>query len=50
MKGQLAWDKIDKTGSAVMDLKSNELRKLLTDIVYLAKKEGRAYGPFGKVY
>jgi hypothetical protein len=26
------------------------LSKLITDVVYVAKKEGRAFGPFGKIY
>ena len=34
----------------IMDLETDQLKKLLTDMVYLAKKEGKAYGPFGKVY
>jgi uncharacterized protein YbaA (DUF1428 family) len=34
----------------IMDLETHQLKKLLTDMVYLAKKEGKAYGPFGKVY
>jgi hypothetical protein len=34
----------------ILSLKDIEVRKLMTDIVYIAKKEGRSYGPFGKVY
>jgi hypothetical protein len=36
--------------SEILSLKDIEVRKLMTDIVYIAKKEGRPYGPFGKVY
>lgn len=36
--------------SKILSLKNIEVRKLMTDIVYIAKKEGRSYGPFGKVY
>jgi uncharacterized protein YbaA (DUF1428 family) len=36
--------------SEILSLKDIEVRKLMTDIVYIAKKEGRTYGPFGKVY
>lgn len=36
--------------SEILSLKDIEVRKLMTDIVYIAKKEGRSYGPFGKVY
>ena len=36
--------------SEILSLKDVEVRKLMTDIVYIAKKEGRSYGPFGKVY
>jgi hypothetical protein len=36
--------------SEILGLKENQVRKLMTDIVYIAKKEGKAYGPFGKVY
>ena len=36
--------------SEILSLKDIEVRKLMTDIVYIAKKEGKSYGPFGKVY
>ena len=35
---------------AILSLNAQQLSKLVTDIVYIAKKEGRAFGPFGKVY
>ena len=35
---------------AILSLNAKDLSKLLTDIVYVAKKEGRAFGPFGKIY
>jgi hypothetical protein len=35
---------------AILSLNKTELSKLITDIVYVAKKEGRAFGPFGKIY
>jgi hypothetical protein len=35
---------------AILSLKQKDLSKLLTDIVYVAKKEGRTFGPFGKIY
>ena len=35
---------------SILELPKTDLSKLLTDIVYVAKKEGRAFGPFGKVY
>jgi len=35
---------------AVLSLDKQQLSKLVTDIVYVAKKEGRAFGPFGKIY
>lgn len=35
---------------SILTLNKTDLSKLLTDIVYVAKKEGRAFGPFGKVY
>lgn len=35
---------------AVLSLDRQQLSKLVTDIVYVAKKEGRAFGPFGKIY
>ena len=36
--------------TAVLSLNAQDLSKLVTDVVYVAKKEGRAFGPFGKVY
>jgi len=35
---------------SILSLSEKDLSKLLTDIVYVAKKEGRAFGPFGKIY
>jgi hypothetical protein len=35
---------------SILSLNEKDLSKLLTDIVYVAKKEGRAFGPFGKIY
>jgi hypothetical protein len=35
---------------AILKLDEKQLSKLITDIVYVAKKEGRPFGPFGKVY
>lgn len=36
--------------TAILSLDKQQLSKLITDIVYVAKKEGRAFGPFGKIY
>jgi hypothetical protein len=35
---------------SILSLDKQQLSKLVTDIVYVAKKEGRAFGPFGKIY
>jgi len=35
---------------AILSLSKTDLSKLLTDIVYAAKKEGHSFGPFGKIY
>lgn len=34
----------------VMMLPTRELNRFCTDLVFLSKKEGKEYGPFGKVY
>ena len=34
----------------VMSLSQKERNRFATDLVFLSKKEGREYGPFGKVY
>lgn len=36
--------------AAILSLSKKDLSKLITDVVYAAKKEGRAFGPFGKIY
>jgi hypothetical protein len=35
---------------SILSLNEKDLSKLITDVVYVAKKEGRAFGPFGKIY
>jgi hypothetical protein len=35
---------------AILSLSRKDLSKLITDVVFVAKKEGRAFGPFGKIY
>jgi hypothetical protein len=35
---------------SILSLSEKDLSKLITDVVYVAKKEGRAFGPFGKIY
>ena len=36
--------------SQVNTLKRNDREEFLTDIVFLAKKKGKTFGPFGKLY
>ena len=35
---------------AILSLGKEQLSKLVTDVVYVAKKEGKSFGPFGKIY
>ena len=35
---------------AFLQLKKSDRNKFCTDLIFLAAKEGRAYGPFGKIY
>ena len=41
---QITW--LDK----VLHLKPDDLNNFLADMVFLSKKEGKGYGPFGKIY
>jgi hypothetical protein len=34
----------------VLSLKENERNKFMTDLIFLAQKKGRTFGPFGKIY
>ena len=34
----------------ILNLNEKQLNEMLTDIIYMAQKKGRKYGPFGKVY
>jgi len=36
--------------SEVLKLKGDDINKFLADLVFLSKKEGKRYGPFGKIY
>ena len=36
--------------SLIIGLNNNQRNNFLTDLVFLSKKEGRRYGPFGKIY
>jgi len=36
--------------SDILNLNKKDLNEMLTDIIYMAQKKGRKYGPFGKVY
>lgn len=34
----------------IVKLKGDDMNKFLADLVFLSKKEGKRYGPFGKIY
>jgi hypothetical protein len=36
--------------SDILELESKKLNEMLVDLIYMAQKKGRKYGPFGKVY
>ena len=36
--------------SKILSLNDNDRDEFSADLVFMAKKEGRSYGPFGKIY